>query len=151
MVKVLRAAHNLCSRHRRWVALALYALVSLVAYVTAYLLRFDLSVPEAYADNLKETVLLLVLLRLTAFHVMGISMERWRYIHVRDLARLVAASLLGTGLFIVALQLLPPATPVPRSVLLLDPMLVVLLVAGLWVAYRMAFEALNRRNHAGPA
>jgi FlaA1/EpsC-like NDP-sugar epimerase len=146
---LLQNLYRRLAQHRRKVALLFYVGVSLVAFVAAHLLRFELSVPEANVDTLLITAPALVLARLFSFGVLRLSMERWRHIGTRDVVRLVAASALGSVLFFAFVLVLDPVPRVPRSVHLIDPMLVVLLVTGAWLSYRSLFEAVQRRARLG--
>lgn len=137
--------HRLLSKHRRWVALATYTMVAVAAYITAYLLRFELSVPAEHVDTLARTVTIAAMLRIVGFYVVGLSMERWRHVGPRDMIRLVMGTTIGSGLLFVVLGVFAPLPRVPRSVLLVDWMLVVLLVSGIWLTYRTVFEVFYRR------
>ncbi|MBT8403997.1 MAG: hypothetical protein KJP18_09080 [Gemmatimonadetes bacterium] len=90
----LQALHHILSQHRRSVAMGLYALVSVSAFIVAHLLRFELAVPDAYVATLWKSVGLLVVARLLAFRLLNLSMGRWRHVGMHDVVRLVAGSTL---------------------------------------------------------
>lgn len=137
--------HRLLSKHRRWVALGTYTSVAVVAYISAYLLRFELGIPPEQVTTLSITVTLAVSLKVIGFYVVGLSMERWRHIGPRDMVRLVMGTTIGSALLLILTEVLQPQPRVPRSVFLIDWMLVVLLVAGIWLTYRTVFELVYRR------
>lgn len=142
------AVYRFSSRHRQLVVGALYGGASVIAYAAAYLLRFEFAVPEPYVTTLLQTVAFVAVLRLFGFRALNLSRERWRHIGPRDIVRLVAGTTLGSLLILGVTALLPLSPRVPRSVILIDWMFVVLMIAGVWLGYRTMFEILYRRARA---
>ncbi len=140
-----KGVHHVLSRYRQAVAMGLYGLVSVATFVTAYVVRFEFTIPETFARDIWAYAGILLAVRLLAFRLLNLSLERWRHIGTHDVARLVAAATLGSAWFIAILLVMQPVTPVPRSVLLVDWMLVILVVSGLWITYRSLFEVVQRQ------
>jgi FlaA1/EpsC-like NDP-sugar epimerase len=141
--------YRLLSNHRRSIAVAIYAGLALVAYVAAFLLRFEFAVPAEYITTLLLTVPLLVAIRVAGALVFRLAGSRWRFVGTHDVVRLVAAIGAGSVVFLAAVRLLPLRPPVPNSVVLLEALLSCLLVAGAWIGYRLAFEWLRLRRAMG--
>jgi FlaA1/EpsC-like NDP-sugar epimerase len=85
----------------------------------AMLLRFDGSIEQPYRDLLPTYALLLMAARLLANF--ALRLHRWSFLlsGLQDGARVVAAAVAGTALFIVLVYLLPVLSP-PRSVVVLE-------------------------------
>ena len=138
--------HKHFSDNRRTIAFVIYGAIALVAYQVAFWLRFEFHVSELYWNTLLLTMVPLVAIRLTAFHLFRLTRERWRYASVRDVARLVASTLLGS-VVLATLDFFSGLEPrVPLSVLIIEPVLTIIMIAGVWLSYRLAFELRKRRG-----
>ena len=113
------------------------------AWVLAFWFRFNLDIPDEFAQLLVVTLpcaLLSYGVSLAAFRVYR---QIWRYTSIVDLNRLVAGSVVG-AVVTTASVLMLRLPGFPRSVLLLHPLLV-LLVLG---AVRAAWRSWGDRSHA---
>ncbi|MEI6300084.1 MAG: nucleoside-diphosphate sugar epimerase/dehydratase [Betaproteobacteria bacterium] len=106
------------------------------AWVLAYLLRFNLDIPEPHWDGLLQHLLWVVLLEAVIFWHFGLYRGIWRYASLLDLQRIVMAVVLSVLALALALVLTQPQPAVPRSVLLLYPILLIMLMGGSRFAYR---------------
>ena len=106
------------------------------AWCLAYALRFNLDIPQGYLDGMLRTLVWVVPLQAVVFWRFGLYRGMWRYASLPDLKRIVLA--VGTGAVAAALllYLLSMDAFVPRSVLLLDPILLLLIMGGSRFAYR---------------
>jgi FlaA1/EpsC-like NDP-sugar epimerase len=136
--------HKRISDHRRGIAFLIYGGMVLAAYQAAYLLRFEFAVPELYRKVFLVTALPVLGVRLVAFHLFRLTRERWRYASVRDVVRLVTSTVLGT-IVLAALDLVSNrGARVPLSILIIEPILTISMIAGVWLSYRMMFELQKR-------
>ncbi|MBL8529658.1 MAG: polysaccharide biosynthesis protein [Burkholderiales bacterium] len=106
------------------------------AWMLSYWLRFNLDVPPEYAQNLVQTLPWVVVLQAVCFHGFGLYRGMWRYASLPDLKRIALAvglAALAVPLLVYMLQL---ARPVPRSVLIIDPVLLLLIMGGSRILYR---------------
>jgi FlaA1/EpsC-like NDP-sugar epimerase len=107
------------------------------AWCVAYWLRFNMEITPYYTEVMLQTLLWIVPLQALVFWGFGLYRGIWRYASLQDLKRLLqaigVASLLAP--ILVAAGVLPPA--VPRTVLLLDPILLLLIMSGSRLAYRV--------------
>ena len=79
----------------------------------------------------------------------GMYRGMWRYASVPDLQRIALAVVLSTLSIALALLMLPrEEPPVPRSVLLLDPILLILILGGSRIGYRV-WKERRLRNVLG--
>jgi FlaA1/EpsC-like NDP-sugar epimerase len=139
---------RIVERHRRAVAMSLYAGVATMALASAFLARFEFDPGTLVSDVFVVGLCLLIPIRLASNYWFRMGISRWRYVGVRDLPRLLLAVTTGSVLFLVAAWGIPGIPRVPRSVILLEWVFSGYLIGGMWVTYRLAFETL--RAHLAP-
>ncbi len=110
-----------------------------LAWVLAYWLRFNLDIPSSYFHGMLSGLAWVAPLHAGVFLSLGVFRGMWRYVSVKDLQRIVlavvlAAALVGAGVFMFQLA------DVPRSVLILQPLLLVMAMGGARFAYRAWHE-----------
>lgn len=121
----------------RTVAIILHdILVAAFAWLAAYWLRFNLAVPPEFQAAALSTLLWVVPLQAVVFWRFGLYRGIWRFASLPDLKRIVLAVGLAALLIPVVLILFRVNAVVPRSVLILDPLLLVILMGGSRLAYR---------------
>ena len=106
------------------------------AWVLSYWLRFNLDVPLEYAENLLQSLPWVVALQAGCFHAFRLYRGMWRYASLPDLKRIALAVGLAALAVPLLVQLLQLARPVPRSVLIMDPVLLLLIMGGSRILYR---------------
>ncbi len=109
---------------------------SILAWLGAYWLRFNLSLPGEYLGSLYSTLIWVVPLQAVLFWYFGLYRGIWRFASLPDLKRILKAvgvSAVATALVLVLFRI---EVVVPRSVLILDPILLVLIMGGSRFAYR---------------
>jgi len=110
--------------------------VAALAWLGAYWLRFNLSLPAEYQAAAFSTLAWVVPLQAVVFWRFGLYRGIWRFASLPDLKRIVLAVGLAAVLIPVVLILFRVQSVVPRSVLILDPLLLVMLMGGSRLAYR---------------
>ena len=134
------AVPNFLIAHRRLAVFAVHlALVPLI-YWMAFALRFDAQLPPAYERVYLETVAVLAGVRLATFAWFRLFSGWWRHVGMYDLAALVRAATVSSFLFVALLFLVGMGTALPRSILLLDWGLTVLLFGGIRFGVRWLRE-----------
>ena len=103
-------------------------LAAAAAWIIAFGLRFNLEVPAYYETIMLESLYWVVPLHAGIFWLFGLYRGLWRYASVPDLKRIVTAVTIG-GLALPALFLMLQI-PVPRSVLIFAPILLVMIMGG---------------------
>jgi FlaA1/EpsC-like NDP-sugar epimerase len=110
-------------------------LASAASWLLAYALRFNFDLSEPYTDLVfADLAWILPLQTLVAWRV-GMYRGLWRYASLNDLKRILIATLVG-GLAVMAIVTLAQRSYVPRSVLVLYPILLAAMMSGSRVAYR---------------
>lgn len=109
---------------------------AILAWIFAYLLRFNFDIPPPFESSLLQLMLWAVPFQAFVFIGLGLYRGVWRFASLPDLQRIltavaVAALAIGTILFMFNHLLV-----VPRSILILDPLLLVIIMGGSRFAYR---------------
>ncbi|MBY0271416.1 MAG: polysaccharide biosynthesis protein [Burkholderiales bacterium] len=104
------------------------------AWLIAFWLRFNLELPEPYYEQAWASVTWVVPLYGIIFFASGLYRGIWRFASLPDLQRIILA--VGGGALAVAAMLLMLQFTVPRSVLIISPVLLVMLMGGSRLAYR---------------
>lgn len=121
----------------RTVAIILHdILAASVAWLAAYWLRFNLGVPPEFQAAALTTLVWVVPLQAVVFWRFGLYRGIWRFASLPDLKRILLAVGLAALLIPLVLVLFRVSAVVPRSVLILDPLLLVVLMGGSRLAYR---------------
>ena len=111
-------------------------LAATFAWLAAYWLRFNLDVPPGFQAAALSTLAWVVPLQAVVFWRFGLYRGIWRFASLPDLKRIVMAVGVAALLIPLVLVLFRVSVVVPRSVLILDPLLLMLLMGGSRLAYR---------------
>jgi FlaA1/EpsC-like NDP-sugar epimerase len=111
-------------------------LAAVFAWLAAYWLRFNLDMPPEFQAAAWSTLAWVVPLQAVVFWRFGLYRGIWRFASLPDLKRIALAIGLAALLIPLVLILFRVSTVVPRSVLILDPLLLVILMGGSRLAYR---------------
>ncbi|MDZ4730662.1 MAG: nucleoside-diphosphate sugar epimerase/dehydratase, partial [Xanthomonadales bacterium] len=109
-------------------------LAATAAWLIAYWLRFNLELPELYNEQSLRSLLWVVPLYGGLFLVSGLYRGIWRFASLPDLRRIIISVAIG-ALAVPALLFMLQVS-VPRSVLVLSPLLLVVFMGGSRLAYR---------------
>ena len=131
-------ARDLLSRLRnRTVAMAHDLLMVPLAWLGAYWLRFNLdTIPPDFLRIALNWLPVVVLFQGAAFVLFGLYRGLWRFASVPDLLRILKAVVSGTLAILIASFLFNRLEGVPRSVFLIYPLLLVLLLGTPRFLYR---------------
>ena len=137
--------------YRNWMALGHDVAAAIVAWYLAYWLRFNTDIPQFNVPNMIGTMMWVVPLQSAIFFAAGMYRGMWRYASVPDLQRIALAVGLSMLAIALVLLLLPhQEPPVPRTVILLDPLLLILLLGGSRLSYRVWKERRLRNLLGSP-
>jgi len=106
-----------------------------VCWFVAYWLRFNLDIPDLYMESARKALIPVFTAYIPCCWLFGLYRGIWRYASLMDLRRIIFA--VATASILAASALFMFRVPhVPRSVLILHPILVVLAMGGSRFAYR---------------
>ncbi len=106
-----------------------------ILWLAAYWMRFNFEVPQEFSVAAVQALVWVMPLYLVSYLVFGLYRGIWRYASMGDLKRLLMAVGLG-GLALATAIHLAHWPGVPRSVLVLHPILLVLVMGGNRFLYR---------------
>ena len=106
-----------------------------VCWLLAYWLRFNLEIPDVFFANMPGVLLPVVCIHAFAYYLFGLYRGIWRYASLMDLRRIILSVTLA-ALLVAASVFMFGVTGVPRSVLVLHPVLLILLMGGSRFVYR---------------
>lgn len=125
---------------RSALALAHDVVAAAVAWYGAYLLRFNFELPPEHHAVMLQTLWLALPLQAVAFISFGLYRGTWRFASVLDLKRILLTVSVSAVVLVAVLFMLNTSFRVPRSVLILDPILLLLMMGGSRFVYRAIKE-----------
>ncbi len=124
-------------RLRRLIVFLHDLIAAAAAWMAAFWLRFELEIPESYEALMLARLPWAVAIYAALFWMLGLYRGLWRYASLPDLQRIVIAVGVGALALPAALVVVAGAgLAVPRSVYLLTPVFLVLIMGGSRLAYR---------------
>ncbi len=130
---------HLFVRAASFVLLGLDAFLVLLAWAVAFWLRFNLEVPADFLEMAIESFPIALAGYGVALVVTSVHRQVWRYIGLPELRQLAVAVFAGSALTAAAILMLRWPN-FPRSVLLLHPLIVLLLLIAARAGWRTLFE-----------
>src|SRR5689334_5923755 len=121
---------------RTLLAFAHDAAACVAAWTIAFWLRFNLEIPDPYLNLALDALPWVVGVHAVLFWGFGLYRGIWRYASLPDLRRILAAVGVGGVAAPALLFMLQLPIPVPRSVLIMSPILLMMIMGGSRIAYR---------------
>lgn len=106
-----------------------------LAWMLAFALRFNFDIPVEFALSARHSLLWVLPMFGVLFFAFGLYRGLWRFASLSDLQHLALAVVTGALLTMVAVVFLGLG-PIPRSVLVLHPLLLALMMGGSRFVYR---------------
>ena len=116
-----------------------------LSVTAAFLLRFDFAIPPALTTDLKQALLIAVLVKLPVFDWIGFYRGLRRFVSIPDLYLVFLGNLVGSVLFAVA-SMFWIGTEMPRSMLIIDALLCFVATALVRFSVRICNEAFRERS-----
>ena len=133
------------TRNFRLVIMALIeSAIFVMAFVGAYLLRFEFLLGQQDVVQITTILLFLVPLKLVVFFFFGLYNGIWRYFSLEDAWRLAQASIFASILSVTLLIFFNRFSGFSRAVFLLDAILTFLLTGGLRMGIRTLHASYSR-------
>jgi FlaA1/EpsC-like NDP-sugar epimerase len=126
-------------------ALAHDVLAAAIAWYAAYLFRFNFDLPLDHQSLMLQALWVVLPLQAIAFVSFGLYRGTWRFASVPDLKRILLTVAFAAVVLVAMLFMLSTSLRVPRSVLILDPILLLLMMGG----SRFAFRAIKEHQLFG--
>jgi FlaA1/EpsC-like NDP-sugar epimerase len=122
---------------RTFLAVLHDAAATVLAWSLAYLLRFDFELPKYFSTELQHTLYWIVPLQMIIFWRFDLYRGIWRYASTADLRHIVLAVLLSAAMIPLLFWMLRLHFVIPRSVLIINPLLLILIMGGSRFVYRL--------------
>ena len=129
--------------YRKPVILLSQAALITLTYICSFLLRFDFRLGTAERFLIVQTVLLVLAVKLLVFYCFGLLRGWWRYVGLSDALDISKASVISFACLYLGIKLLIDLAGYPRSVLIIDMALTVLVVGGTRFLVRAYTEGLQ--------
>lgn len=120
--------------------------VVVVAWWLAFALRFNFHIPAEFTGFIWKTLPVIFFLHAVAFYSFGLYKGVWRFASLPDLKRIMRAVGFTALLSAAYAWLIHPTTIIPRSVLIMNPMMLILAMGGSRFLYR-AWKERRLFNH----
>lgn len=133
--------------HRRTAIVVVQISLVCFSLFSAWLLRFDFSLP--YRSLLLSAMPILILIRLGAMAYFGLFRGWWRYTGIRDGIDILKAVGTGSIIFFVIMRFVLTATTFPRTVYVLEGLITAALLAGVRVLSRIIAESARENISLG--
>ncbi len=129
---------RLASRLKRSSLIFAHDLVMIpIAWLGSYWFRFNLAqIPEHYWSQGLRALPWVILTQACCFYLFGLYKGVWRFASIPDLIRIMKAVAAGTVVIMAILFLIYRLEQIPRSMVVLYPMLLLLLLSGPRLLYR---------------
>lgn len=133
-------AKDLLLKYRRPLIVLFHFCLVVLAYLLAFLLRFDLELPREYAAIFFKTLPLLIIIKIVTFYYFGIFKGLWRYVGMDDLWQIIKANSVAILVFAIGEISIYGLQGFPRSVFIVDFVICTSLTAGVRFLTRMFRE-----------
>jgi FlaA1/EpsC-like NDP-sugar epimerase len=130
------------ARYRVNVALALLhdVVAAALAWCLAYWLRFNFEIPEVFQQAMLQSLAFVVPVQALVFFAFGLYRGMWRFASLTDLKQITIAVAVSAAVLSTLLYMTQPQLLVPRSALILDPIVLLLAMCGSRLGYRYLRE-----------
>jgi FlaA1/EpsC-like NDP-sugar epimerase len=129
---------------RRAQQFAADAVLAAIAFALAFVLRFldvPIGIPHRYVTMLAGSIAFVAIGKAIVFEVLGLHRKWWRYFQLPDMWPVVRASVVASMILVAVFTLAKPyAYNLPRSVVVFDLLLTILLVGGARLVRRTIAE-----------
>ena len=111
-------------------------LAIIFSWFLAYALRFNFDVPSEHIETIFKALTFILLISSFSFYFIGLYRGIWRFASITDLKRIIISVLSASFIFIVLLFMSKKLGMIPRSVLVIHPLLLILIMGGSRFIYR---------------
>ena len=133
-------------RFRSTVKFLLHVVIFISAYLGAFLVRFEGSLPPEYILAIRHTIPVVLASKALAFYSFGLFHGWWRYVSIRDVMPIVGGCCLGSLILWGLDVFLMTDVSIPRSVYAIDWGLLLLLTLSARYFIRFGRETFGRRR-----
>ncbi len=112
-------------------------LLVVMAYLGAYLLRFEGRIPEPWWLNFKHTLPFIIAIKIPIFLAGKLYKGMWRFTSLIDIVNAIRSVLVASTIIVLGILFIYRFDGFPRSVFILDCLLTLCLICGIRIAIRL--------------
>ncbi len=127
--------------YRRGLVFVAHVVLLCAANYLAFFLRFEGEIPERAFALFSRVLPLLLIVRIAAFVPFRLFDGLWRYVSIRDLRNIVAAVTCSSVVFVLLVRYVFGVTDYPRSVFVIDWLLLISFLSGVRCVKRVVHGA----------
>jgi FlaA1/EpsC-like NDP-sugar epimerase len=120
-------------------------LAIIFSWFLAYSLRFNFLIPDEHFEVLLKALPHILLISTLSFYFVGLYRGVWRFASIADLKRIISSVFLASFTSIALFFMYKDIGMVPRSVLIIHPLLLILIMGG----SRFIYRAINEHQLYG--
>ena len=114
-----------------------------IAYLVSFILRFDFKISSEYLRIFFITFPLVLAIKIAVYIIWDIHRIIWRYTGIRDLVLIIKASTINNLIYALLLFLLFQFEGYPRSIIIIDWFLFIMLLGGVRLFYRYFLKNIS--------
>jgi FlaA1/EpsC-like NDP-sugar epimerase len=146
VTNIYRSISGFTIRNRRTFVTFVHLLQAVVACYLAFLLRFEGIIPEEHFSQMVHYLPYLLVIRLVFYRYSGLHKDLWRYSSVSDLIKIVRSVILGSVAFFLLVRTFFGDVSYPRSIYILDALILILISGGTRLMIRIFREYLQSES-----
>lgn len=140
---------NIFIEYRRVFIVLFHVAVVAASNFLAFYIRFEGNIPQAAMAFIPYSILLLLLIRLPLFYVFGLYRGLWRYAGMIDLQKILLSASISSAVFAMIVYWGFGSHAYPRSVIVIDWLLVVGFTGGVRFAMRSYRDLMRAKDKTG--
>ncbi len=129
---------------RRAVLFVFDSLLGILSLYLAFLLRFDGTIPDIYFELLFDLIPFVIVCRGAAYFYFKFYGRFWKYTSLDDLVQIIKAVAVGSFLILCATFIYNRSMSMPRSIFVMDMVLLIMAVGGSRLLWRIFRERANK-------
>ncbi len=141
---------NTMFMHKRRIAEVLVDFVLIcIAYYSAYFLRFEGALLASNLFLIKDSLAWIILIKMSTFFIFGLYRGVWRYVSISDLLTIFKVVSLGSVASVLFLTFVFRFQEYSRAVFFIDWIILLFLVSGVRISFRVLGEFFSRAREKG--
>ena len=141
-----KAIRGFIVKNRRIMVTAIHLALVVLANYSAFLLRFDGILPYEQFRNFVVALPIVLVIRLAFYLQGGLYKDLWRYSSISDLIKIIKSVTFGSIAFILLARFVLGYVHYPRSIYILDWLLLILFTGGSRLLLRVFREYLGTES-----
>jgi FlaA1/EpsC-like NDP-sugar epimerase len=118
-----------------------------IAYIMAFLIRFDFVIDAWNFDMIIRTIPGIILIKGITFYYFGLYSSLWKHVSIDDVWQIIKANIVGTAWFVIFVFFVLGHVGFPRSVFVIDWGICVALISGVRFISRGIKDSLVPRSY----